>query len=257
MQAPAAAFVSILSAFAFVMPSGPLSAQEAAPASAVTTPSAVSSQVEAELQIERKLLALDLVSYREARVREQTARARLDEATQHLDEALAGDSLALGTLETLSDDVATARANAQLAAQRVDGQVQRLQDRMRRLSFLEGEPGGSGQPSRDSVAGRWNVQIKPQNTSGTFELRVDGTVVAGTYEVGTAKGSLRGTIVDHSLRLERIDARGGFDSVFLGTFDPAAQTISGSWTANELASGQPTRGDWTATRAAAEEESKP
>jgi hypothetical protein len=260
MKTPAVALLAVL--WLFACAAGPLRAQEATPAAAPATPTPVasgqSSQVQTELQLERKLLALDLVGYREARTREQTARTRLDEATQHLDEALAGTSLALGTLETLFDDVSTARANAQIAAQRVDGQVQRLQDRMRRISFLEGEVGGAGRTVRtDSVAGRWRVQILPQNVAGVFELRVDGTVVSGTYEVGTSKGSLRGTIVDRNLRLERIDSRGGFDSIFLGTFDPGAQTINGSWTANELASGQPTRGDWNAVRAGAAEERKP
>jgi hypothetical protein len=119
---------------------------------------------------------------------------------------------------------------------------------MRRISFMEGEVGGA-RPRSDSIAGRWRVQVQPQNVAGIFELRLDGTVISGTYEVGTSKGSLRGTVVDSkSLRLERIDAQGGFDSVFLGTFDPAAQTITGSWTANELANGQPTRGTWSAQR---------
>jgi hypothetical protein len=229
-------------------------AQDAAPAA---SPAAASAQVETELQLESKLLSLDLVGYREARTREQTARAQVDEAMQRLDQALAGTSLALGTLESLYDAQATARAAAQIAAARVDTQVQRLQDRMRRISFLEGEVGG-GRPARsDSIAGRWRVLILPQKTAGIFELRVDGTVVSGTYQVGTDKGSLRGFFVDKNVRLERIDAKGGFDSVFLGTFDPAAQTMAGSWTANELASGQPTRGDWSAARASAGEERTP
>ena len=108
-----------------------------------------------------------------------------------------------------------------------------------------------------SIAGRWQVQILPQNVSGVFDLRLDGTVVSGTYQIGTSKGSWRGTFVDNSVHLERIDAKGGFDSIFAGTFDPATQTIRGAWTANELASGGPTRGDWTATRATAAQERQP
>jgi len=221
------------------------SAQGTAPAS---VQAALAPQVQVELQLERKLLTLDLVGYREARTREQTARGQVDEAMQKLDQALAGDSLALGTLEGLYDALSGARAAAQIAAQRVDWQVQRLGDRMRRISFLEGEAGGARQARSDSIAGRWRVLILPQKATGIFDLHVDGTVVSGTYVVGADKGSLRGFFVDRNLRLERIDAKGGFDSVFLATFDPAAQTISGQWTANELASGQPTRGDWSAAR---------
>ena len=80
---------------------------------------------------------------------------------------------------------------------------------MRRISFLEGEVGG-GRPARnDSIAGRWRVLILPQKATGVYELRVDGTVVSGTYEVGGAKSSLRGFFVDRNLRLERIEAKGG------------------------------------------------
>jgi hypothetical protein len=245
------AAVLLLGSFALAC-AGTAGAQGTAP---IPAASPAQSQVQNQLQIERKLLALDLVSYREARTREQAARTRIDEAMQRLDQSLAGASLALGTLETLFDDLSSARAAAQIAAQRVDWQVQRLQDRMRQISFLEGEVGG--RPASGSVIGRWRVQILPQNVAGVFDLRLDGTVISGTYQVGTSKGSLRGTYVDRNLRLERIDAQGGFDSIFLGTFDPAAQTITGSWTANELASGQPTRGSWNASRAAAGEERQP
>jgi hypothetical protein len=243
---------------ALLVCAGLASAQGTAAAPAQAPPAAAAaSPVQSQLQIERKLLALDLVSYRETRAREQAARTRVDEATQRLDQALGGSSLALGTLETLFDDLSAARAAAQIAAERVDWQVQRLQDRMRRISFMEGEGTGTRTARSDSVAGRWRVQIRPQNVTGVYDLRLDGTVVSGIYEAGTSKGSLRGTFVDRNLRLERVDSKGGFDSVFLGTFDPVAQTITGSWTANELASGQPTRGEWSAVRATAAEERQP
>lgn len=244
----------LFSLLALLAPAEPAGAQEAAPAPA---PAPGASRVQTDLQLEQKLLALDLVSYREARTREQGARAQVDAATQSLDQALGGDSLALGALETMFDTLSSARAMAQFSAQRVDWQVQRLQDRMRRISFLQGELGGRPAGRSDSIAGRWRVQILPMNLTGTYDLRLDGTVIAGTYEVGANKGSLRGTFVDRNVRLERVDSKGGFDSVFLGSFDPAAQTIKGSWTANELASGQPTRGDWSATRVTATEERRP
>ena len=224
---------------------GPALAQTA------TTPSVNRPQIETDLQLERKLLALDLVGYREARDREQRARASVSEAMQRLDQALSGSSLALGTLESLFDDLSAARAATQIAAERLDWQIQNLHERMRRISFLEGEMGGRG-ARNESVAGRWQVQVQPVNVTGVFDIRVDETVISGTYEMTNgARGSLRGTFVENRLRLDRIDAKGGYDSVFLGTFDPAAQRITGSWTATELATGQPNRGEWTAVRAGA------
>jgi hypothetical protein len=75
--------------------------------------------------------------------------------------------------------------------------------------------------------------------------------------VGSGAGSFRGTYADNHLRLERVDARRGFDSVFLGTVDPATGRLSGTWSANDLASGQPARGDWSANRNGAGNERRP
>ena len=229
----------------------------AGPALAQTAPPVSRPEIETDLQLERKLLALDLVGYREARDREQRARASVSEAMQRLDQALSGTSLALGTLETLFDDLSAARAATQIAAERLDWQIQSLHDRMRRISFLEGELGGRG-VRNESIAGRWQVQVQPGGNTGILDIRVDGTVISGTYTMtGGAQGSLRGTFVENRLRLDRIDAKGGYDSVFLGTFDPVAQRITGSWTATELATGQPNRGEWTAVRAGAGTERQP
>ena len=65
-----------------------------------------------------------------------------------------------------------------------------------------------------------------------------------------AAGSLRGTFVDNTVRLERIDARSGFDSTLVGLVDTAGGRISGTWQANEVGSGEPAAGQWTAVRLA-------
>jgi hypothetical protein len=207
---------------------------------------AVRFQVETELKLERKLLALDLLAYKESRTREQRARDQLAAVVTRLDQALAGDSLALGVLEALRDELAATREGVRIAGERVDEEVRRLQDRLRRIGFLEAELGARG-AARDPLSGRWRVHLEPPGTDGTFELRLAGTVVTGTYQLdnGTS-GSLKGTLVDGKLRLERVDAHRGFDSVFEGSL--AGNALSGTWTANELAAGEATRGQWTATR---------
>lgn len=216
-------------------------------------------QIEFQLRMERKLLALDLSSYREARGREQRVQAQVEEAAGKLDEALAGDALTLGNLEALHDALVAARAAAAIEAERVEAQAGRLEDRLRRISFFEGELRGGAQLSTiDPVSGRWQVRILPQEAAGIFALSLNGTVVAGSYDIGSgaSRGSFRGTYSNGTLRLERIDSRGGFDSVFEGTVDPAGR-IQGTWTAKELASGQPARGDWTAVRISARSEGEP
>lgn len=238
-----------------------VSAQESA-----NPQSSASAQIANDLRLERKLLALDLAAYREARTLEQRTRDQVAQATARLDQALTGDSIALGTLESVHLEVSSARAASEIATDRVEWQIQRIEDRLRRIGFLEGEAGGRAaniaDTPRDPITGRWAVTILPQNQTGTFNLTLNGTLVAGSYtlsggNLAASAGSFRGTYSDNRLRLERVDARRGFDSVFQGSVDPATGRLSGTWSANDLASGQPARGDWSAIREGAGNERRP
>jgi hypothetical protein len=215
--------------------------------------SAATVQIETDLRLERKLLALDLAAFREARTLETRTRDQVTAVTGRLDQALAGDTIGLGNLEALHLELSSARAASQIAADRVEWQIQRLEDRLRRIGFLEGEAGRPGTPA-DPISGTWRVTVQPQNQAGTWTFTLNGTLVSGSYKMdGGAAGSFRGTYSDNRLRLERVDASRGFDSVFLGTVDPATGLLSGTWTAQDLASGQPAQGTWSAARGAGSE----
>jgi hypothetical protein len=204
------------------------------------------SAAQTELRLERSLLSLDLVSYNEARERARRAQQSVNDVLTRLDQALAGDSVSLATLEALQDDLDAARAAARITEDRLSGHLQRIQERLRRIGLLDGGAAGA-QRAADPLTGRWRVAVLPQNATATFDLRLNGTVVSGSYQVdGGSAGSFRGTYAGGTLRLERIDARGGFDSVWEGTVTNGR--ITGTWMANQLATGQPNRGDWTAVR---------
>jgi hypothetical protein len=204
-------------------------------------------RVEADLQLERRLLSLDLTGYGESRAREESARVRLNEVMKRLDQALAGDALSLGALESLYDQATAARAAAQTAADRVNRQVERVEERMRRIAFLSGE--GKSRSARNPITGRWRVSVDPGGRGGTFDLRLSGTVVTGRYGMdGGGEGSLRGTYTQGILKVDRIDARGGFDTSYLGTVDEAAGQVTGLWQGRELAAGEPAHGGWSAVR---------
>lgn len=221
--------------------------QEAPAPAPLPADAAYRTQVQTQLRLERSLLALDLASYREARDREVGARARVTEVAGRLDQALGGDEVALGNIEALHDELSAARETASTAAQRVEERLVRLQERLRRIGFLEGETGARAPQRSDPVSGRWRVRILPQNATGTFNLRLNGTVVTGSYTLdGISSGSFRGTFTGNNLRLERVDQRRGFDSVFVGTVGTGQ--INGIWLLNDLVTGGPSRGDWTATR---------
>ena len=218
-------------------------AQETTPESGATPP----STVQTVLRVERQLLALDLVSYREAREREQRARQRMSEVLARLDQALASDAVSLGSLESLQDEMAVAREATRTAEDRLDGQLEKIQDRMRRIALLDGGTGTPAAARADALTGRWRVTVQPQGFTAVYDLRLNGTVVGGSYQVtGGTSGSFRGSLVSGALRLERIDSQAGFDSVWEGTVGNGR--IDGTWTTNELVTGQPTRGSWTAVR---------
>ncbi|HEX9941843.1 MAG TPA: hypothetical protein VGG03_07495 [Thermoanaerobaculia bacterium] len=205
------------------------------------------TQAQTALRLEQRLLSLDLLSYNEARERQRRVQQAVNDVLNRLDQALAGSSVALGTLETLQSDLDAARAAARITEDRLDGQLERIQERLRRIALLEGEAAAGRPRPADPVSGRWRVTIRPQNVEATFDLRLNGTVVSGAYQVaGGSAGSFRGTYTGGTLRLERLDARGGFDSVWEGTV--GGGRMVGTWTANELVTGQPNRGDWTAVR---------
>jgi hypothetical protein len=200
-----------------------------------------------ELRLEQRLLSLDLVTYKETRQREGLARQRVTEVLARLDQALASDTVALGALEALQDELAVARGAAHTAEDRLNSQLERLGERLRRIALLETDTGVPAARTADALTGRWQVNIQPQNLTATFDLRLDGTVVSGSYQVnGSTAGSFRGTLAGNQLRMQRLDAQGGFDSTWEGIVDNGS--ITGSWMTNELASGSPNRGAWTAVR---------
>jgi hypothetical protein len=103
--------------------------------------------------------------------------------------------------------------------------------------------------TRDDISGRWNVVLDPGSIRGVFDLRLDGTLVNGVYNLsGGWKGSLRGTYVDGILRLERIDSELGFVAVLRGRVAGAGgeRRLAGAWQATNLAAGQPASGSWVA-----------
>jgi hypothetical protein len=207
-----------------------------------------SSATQTQLRLEQSLLSLDLVSYNEARERVRRAQQGVNDVLTRLDAALAGDSVSLGTLETLQDSLDAAKAAARITEDRLSAQLDKIQERLRRIGLLTGGQTTAAPRPADPLTGRWRVAIFPQNLTATYDLRLNGTVVSGSYTIdgsGSA-GSFRGTYSGGVLRLERVDATTGFDSVWDGTV--GTNRITGTWMTNQLATGQPNRGDWTAVR---------
>ncbi|HTQ79305.1 MAG TPA: hypothetical protein VMM92_04870 [Thermoanaerobaculia bacterium] len=209
--------------------------------------------IEAEIRLERRLLARDITAYTQARAAEQRERGRYDVAASRLDQLVTGGNLTIAGFENLENEVRNAAESARAASDRVGELRERASERLRRIGALQEEL--AGRPAnRDPLSGRWRVRLGPGDRAGTFDLRLRGTLVSGTFSLDDGpSGSLTGTFVDGTLTLHRVDSRAGFDVTYVGGLDAAAGRISGSWQGTELANGNPTSGGWTAARQPAEE----
>jgi hypothetical protein len=216
----------------------------------VSTPAEARALVESQIRLERRLLARDLAAYAQARAAEQRERSRFDTAEARLDQLVGGGNLTIEGFESLEAEVRSAAESSRSASDRVAELRQRAGERLRRIGALQEELAARG-GNRDPVSGRWRVRIGPSDRPGTFDLRLHGTLVSGTYVLeGGPAGSLTGTYVNGTLTLHRVDSRAGFDVTYTGTVDPAAGRITGSWQGTELANGTATSGGWTGARQA-------
>lgn len=206
----------------------------------------------ANLDIERELLAEDLRLYAAARGAQERAQSEIEATLAALDQEIDGRTVSVERFENLEGEYATARERWSAVEAEARSIRQRLYDRLRRTALLSAridQLRGTQAVQVDPVSGTWRLSLSPQRSEGSLVLRLAGTLVTGTYELEDKEGgSLRGTYSGGKLRLERIDARRGFDSVWEGELDPARRRIEGTWTAVELSSGGPARGSWTAEK---------
>lgn len=210
------------------------------------------SALESETRIERSLLELDLEQHDQLRRREKAYRNQIVEIEKQIDSMLDQEPFALEELEILDDTLSSARRAAHGVANRAEDVRREIYGRWRRIALLDLELEGLGQTIdrvRDPISGEWTVQFLPTGQTGRFDLSLDGTLVRGTYELaGSFWGSLRGTFVGGTLRLDRIDSRTGFDLVLEGTISKDRQRIDGTWVATLLNGGGPGSGHWSIQR---------
>ncbi len=216
-------------------------------------PNPVLDVFKAQLEMEHKLLNLDLA--RLDRVQEQL-KAATDRLVRLNDDLLRAERegedvegyvarsndirVAEGTVKELIDGAAQLRAT--MGARR--GTAELLQAEVARLA-------GTGQATQDEVSGTWAVSIEPGGMKGTFDLRLDGTLISGVYQLsGGWKGSLRGTFIGGNIRLERIDSQLGLAAVYTGRLvtRDGERRIEGQWESTNLADGLPGSGTWVARK---------
>jgi hypothetical protein len=206
-----------------------------------------------QLRIQETLLERDLQEYEDHRAQLQEAWVRVErESADLLRAQRQGESLE--SLQLRDEDLR--RAESELLGQLMS--IQRVrrsvlagqalmvetQEAIRRLEQQIGV-------TDDPISGTWRLVMEPGGQTGLMYLRLDGTLVQGTYSLtGDWTGSLRGTLVARKVRLERIDSQIGFAAILHGRLQVRGDEsrLQGSWEATQLASGLPAAGTWVAER---------
>ncbi len=102
---------------------------------------------------------------------------------------------------------------------------------------------------KTGLDGLWQIELTGAGITGVIDFNSEGTLVTGSYRLTDgSQGSIRGTLANNRLDLERIDWARGFDTILRGELNAAAGVIEGTWIAVDVSGGAPGSGSWTARR---------
>jgi opacity protein-like surface antigen len=209
----------------------------------------------AELSRERRRLAADTTRLSDTSRRLETALSTLASASRAFAEGTARADSGGDELSRREEAVAEAEQDVRSLLEKRRLLADRILDRKRSIGMLEAELGAK-KPA-DTITGRWAVTVEPGEQRGAFRMTLDGTLVSGDYTLeGGYSGSLRGTLINDRLRLERVDSKLGFTAVYVGRMARDGATIGGTWESTNFGTGGPGSGRWQAVREEEKEEPK-
>jgi hypothetical protein len=212
-----------------------------------------SEAARSELVRERRLLASDATRLTEVSRRLEAALSDLAAATRAAAEASGRSDSGAEDVARREDAVSSSEQTVRSLLDRRRLLAERILDRRRTIAALEEE--ASGRRASDFLTGRWAVQLEPGEQRGVFRMNLQGTLVSGEYTLeGGYSGSLRGTLVNDRLRLERVDSRLGFSAIYHGRLSREGQ-IAGTWESTTFGTGAPGSGRWRAVREEEKEDS--
>jgi len=206
-----------------------------------------------QADVEKRLLTTDLASLDRVQAQMRTATDRLMRLGDDLLRAQR-DGEDIGSLNARSADLRHAESEVEdliAAARQLRGNIVARRGYLDQVQVEIKRLEEAASPVSDELTGRWAVAIEPGGLKGSFDVRLDGTIVTGVYQLsGGWKGSLRGTFVDGNVHLERIDTQQGFVATYDGRLvvRGGEKRLEGAWQATNLAAGLPTSGYWVGRR---------
>jgi opacity protein-like surface antigen len=211
--------------------------------------------VRAELSRERRRLAVDTLRLSETSRRLEAALSTLATASRAFAEGAARADSGVDELTRREEALADAEQDVRSLLEKRRLLADRILDRKRSIGMLEAEV--AVRKPADAISGRWTVTVEPGEQRGVFRMTLDGTLISGDYTLeGGYSGSLRGTLINDRLRLERVDSKLGFTAVYVGRLARDGNTIGGTWEATTFGTGGPGSGRWQAVHEEEKEEPK-
>ncbi len=209
----------------------------------------------AELARERRLLAGDVRTFVEISRRLETTLSQLASSVRAVADGASRADGAADELARREESVETSEQEVRNLIERRRLLADRVMERRRSIAALEADL--QGRKPADALSGRWTVTIEPGEQRGVFRMSLDGTLVSGDFTLeGGYSGSLRGTLINDRLRIERVDSRLGFSTVYFGRLAKDSMSIAGTWEATSFGEGAPGSGRWRAVREEEKEEAQ-
>jgi len=209
----------------------------------------------AELARERRRLAADVARLADISKRLDAALSQLENASRAVADGVSRADVGADELARREEAVSDAEQDVRSLLDRRRLAADRVVDRKRSIALLESDL--STRKPADALTGRWTVTLDPGDQRGVFRMTLDGAIVSGDYVLeGGYSGSLKGTLVNDKVRLERVDSKLGFSAVYIGRLARDGGSIAGTWESTNFGDGGPGQGRWTAVREEEKEESR-
>lgn len=132
------------------------------------------------------------------------------------------------------------------------GLIRRMRENVEKRAFLQAKAGelmALLPGDKESITGIWDVRLMPTGENGVFTIFQSGTLLSGEYILGGGwHGSLRGTLVEGRVYLERIDSVKGRFADLSGQLEGSGRVIRGRWKERDLTSNRPVEGSWIARK---------
>lgn len=206
-----------------------------------------------QASIQEALLNSDLQELGDGRARMQEAWVRVGRGLADMMAALEQGE-GLDSLKLRDQDLRMVESELMMEIFAVQRLRQKVLEVETLIAITEGEirrAEGAVGPSADPLSGTWRLVMEPGGQEGRMYLRLDGTLVQGTYRLsGDWSGSLRGSLVSNKVRLERVDSQMGYVATLYGRLvgEGDSARLEGSWEATQLAVGMASGGSWLAEK---------